>query len=182
MPAPSPSSPAEASHRPPLVIVMGVSGSGKSTVGEGLAAAIGVPFADADDLHPAANVAKMSAGVPLDDADRWPWLARVGEELERADAAATGLVIACSALKRSYRDAIRAEAPSTFFLQLDGSPELLAARIGARAGHFMPPALLASQLATLEPLADDEAGATISIDDDPAGVVRSAVAAIAVAV
>ncbi len=148
----------------PLIVVMGVSGSGKSTVGVLVAERVGVPFIDADDLHPAANVAKMSAGQPLDDGDRWPWLAAVGDAL--AAASESGLVIACSALKRSYRDAIRDRAPSAVFVHLHGERELLAQRLGLRVGHFMPGSLLDSQLATLEPPGDDE-GVTVSIDQDP---------------
>ncbi len=160
----------------PLIVVMGVSGSGKSTVGALLAEALGTPFTDGDDLHPAANVAKMAAGIPLDDADRWPWLAAVGRAL--AGAGPEGLVVACSALKRAYRDAIRAEAPTARFVELDSSPELLAARMVQRANHFMPPSLLASQLALLEPLAADEPGVRIPNDVAPAVVVARAVAAL----
>ena len=143
---------------------MGVSGSGKTTVGLALAAALGVPFCDADDLHPAANVAKMAAGIALTDDDRMPWLALVGAELAAASA---GLVIACSALKRHYREAILAAAPSTRFVFLDGSRELLEARMQRRLGHFMPGSLLDSQFATLEPLAADEPGQRIPLDEHP---------------
>ncbi|MET4780769.1 gluconokinase [Glaciihabitans sp. UYNi722] len=146
----------------PLVVVMGVSGSGKTSVGTALAAELGVPFMDADDLHPAANVAKMAAGHPLNDEDRWPWLARVGAEL--ADAEKTGLVIACSALKRTYRSAILVAEPRTRFVDLEGSRALLVSRMSRREGHFMPVSLLDSQLATLEPLAADEPGITVSLD------------------
>ena len=155
--------------RLPLIVVMGVSGSGKSTIGSLLADHLGVPFTDADDLHPASNVAKMSAGEPLTDGDRWPWLALVGQAL--AAASATGLVVACSALKRSYREAILAEAPAALFVQLDGSRELLAQRIGARTEHFMPSTLLDSQLATLEPLRPDEPGFTVGIEQEPGEIV-----------
>lgn len=147
---------------------MGVSGSGKSTVGEALAERLELPFTDADDLHPAANVDKMSAGQPLTDDDRWPWLAVVGQTL--ALAAHSGLVVACSALKRSYRDAIRREAPSVLFVHLTGSRELLTQRIGRRENHFMPASLLDSQLADLEPLAEGE-GVTIDIGGKPAQIV-----------
>ena len=150
--------------QPPLVVVMGVSGSGKSTVGALLAERLGVPFLDADDLHPITNVDKMSQGVPLTDDDRWPWLAKVGAAM--AEASGTGIVVACSALKRSYRDAIRDRAPSAVFVHLHGERELLAQRLGLRVGHFMPGSLLDSQLATLEPPGDDE-GVTVSIDQDP---------------
>ncbi|GHC62722.1 gluconokinase [Neogemmobacter tilapiae] len=132
------------------IVVMGVCGCGKSSVGQGIAAALGLPFTDGDDLHPAANVAKMASGQPLTDADRWPWLTKVGETL------APGGVVACSALKRSYRDHIRKAAPDVRFVYLHGDRALLAARLAARPGHFMPPALLDSQLATLEiPQADE---------------------------
>jgi carbohydrate kinase (thermoresistant glucokinase family) len=155
--------------RPPLIVVMGVSGSGKSTVGALLASRLGVPFADADDVHPAANVAKMAAGIPLTDEDRWPWLALVGQALHAASG--SGLVMACSALRRAYRDAILAEAPAVRFVYLHGSRELLAERMGHRHGHFMPTSLLDSQLATLEPLAADEPGFTVGIEGEPGQIV-----------
>ncbi|WP_307309536.1 gluconokinase, GntK/IdnK-type [Pseudarthrobacter enclensis] len=140
---------------------MGVSGCGKTTVGGLVARELGVPFLDGDSLHPVANVAKMAAGTPLTDEDRWPWLAIVGREL--AAAGDGGLVLACSALKRSYRDAIREHAPDTIFLHLNGSREVLSQRIAGRSGHFMPPALLDSQLATLQPLQEDERGVVVDI-------------------
>ena len=145
--------------KPPVnYVVMGVSGCGKSTVGAAFAAAIGGRFVDGDDLHPPENVAKMSAGVPLTDADRWPWLTQVG-------AALTGnVVVGCSALKRAYRDRIRAVAGPVRFLHLAGSREVIAARMAARPGHFMPLELLDSQFAALEPLAADEDGVTVDID------------------
>jgi gluconokinase len=147
------------------VVVMGVSGSGKSTIGHALADALGLPFADADTFHSAANVAKMTAGVPLTDGDRWPWLADVGAWLaSRTD----GGVVACSALKRSYRDALRAAAPGTRFVHLFADEAVLAARMAVRRereGHFMAPGMLASQLADLEPLAPDEEGSSIDVTD-----------------
>jgi len=139
---------------------MGVAGCGKSTVGSALARRLGVPFVDADALHPAANVAHMSAGVPLTDADRAPWLAAVAAHVAAAPA---GVVVACSALRRRYRDTLRAGAPGTVFVHLTGTRELLAARLGARLDHFMPPTLLDSQLATLDPLADDEPGWALDV-------------------
>ncbi|MFF7294213.1 gluconokinase [Microbacterium sp. NPDC008134] len=143
----------------PLVVVMGVAGSGKSTVGAALADRLRLPFGDADDLHPPANVAKMSRGIPLTDDDRAPWLAAVGGEIARHRV--PGFVIACSALKVAYRDALRAHAPEVFFLHLETTKQVLAQRMLVRSEHFMPLALLDSQLDTLEPLAGDENGFTI---------------------
>lgn len=162
----------------PLVVVMGVSGAGKTTVGTLLAEQLDVPFADADDLHSAANVAKMAQGIALTDDDRWPWLRRVGEVLTAADDAGTGLVVACSALRRAYREAILAVEPRTRFVLLDGSPELLHERMSGRSGHFMPSSLLYSQLKTLEPLAPDEPGVTVSIDQSPESIALEAAAAV----
>jgi gluconokinase len=154
-------------HHPPLVVVMGVSGSGKTTVGAALAQRLGVPFADADDFHPEANIAKMSAGIPLDDEDRRPWLEAIAQWL--ASHAASGGVASCSALKRSYRDILTSAAPDTFFLHLHGDRDVLASRVAARPAHFMPAALIDSQFETLEPLQSDERGDTLdvshSIDD-----------------
>ena len=160
----------------PLVVVMGVSGSGKSTVGEALAVEFGVPFLDSDSLHPITNVDKMAAGIALTDDDRWPWLREVGRAL--AAATETGLVVACSSLKRSYRDVIREQEPATVFLLLHGSRELLAERLSRREDHFMPPSLLDSQLEALEHLADDEAGVIGDIADPPQHIARSAASAI----
>ncbi|WP_461174922.1 gluconokinase, GntK/IdnK-type [Arthrobacter sp. Z1-9] len=156
---------------------MGVSGCGKTTIGDLVARELGVPFLDGDSLHPVENVAKMAAGTPLTDEDRWPWLATVGTAL--ANAGDGGMVLACSALRRSYRDAIRAQAPDTIFLHLHGSKEVLRARTEGRTGHFMPPALLESQLATLEPLAADEAGIVVDIAAPVQQVVQEALAGIA---
>ena len=147
---------------PPLVTVMGVSGSGKTTVGAALAQRLGVPFADADDFHPAENIAKMSAGQPLDDLDRLPWLHTLGRW--QAAHAATGAVVSCSALRRWYRDVLREAAPDQVFVHLDGLPEVVARRVAGRPGHFMPASLVDSQFATLEPLQADEAGVALDLD------------------
>lgn len=142
-------------HPGPRIVVVGVSGSGKTTVGTALAARLGLPYADADDFHPAANVAKMRAGRPLDDADRLPWLTAVGTWLgDHPD----GAVVSCSALRRSYRDLLRDDAPDAVFLHLAGDPDVVTARVAARTDHFMPASLVGSQLELLEPLRTDEAG------------------------
>lgn len=143
---------------PLRVVVMGVSGVGKTSVGTALAARLGLPFLDSDDLHPEANKKLMAAGIPLTDDDRWPWLRLVGESLAQSP---DGLVIACSALKRAYRDLIRAECPETRFVLLQADREMLVERLETRVGHFMPPTLLSSQLAILEPVDVDEPGCTI---------------------
>ncbi|WP_406632506.1 gluconokinase, GntK/IdnK-type [Pseudarthrobacter quantipunctorum] len=166
-----------AGHPKLRVIVMGVSGCGKTTIGDLVARELGVPFLDGDSLHPVENVAKMAAGTPLTDEDRWPWLATVGTEL--ANAGDGGLVLACSALRRSYRDAIRQQAPDTIFLHLHGSKDVLRARTEGRSGHFMPPALLDSQLATLEPLDAGETGIVVDIAAPVQQVVREALAGLA---
>jgi gluconokinase len=147
---------------PSLVVVMGVSGSGKSTVGAALAQRLRVPFADADDFHPEANIAKMTAGHPLDDHDRHPWLEAIGEWL--AEHADRGGVMSCSALKRRYRDQLRHHAPGVEFVHLHGTREVITRRQASRPGHFMPASLLTSQFATLEPLGPDEHGEVIDVD------------------
>jgi carbohydrate kinase (thermoresistant glucokinase family) len=152
---------------------MGVSGSGKSTVGAALAQRLRVPFVDADALHPPANIAKMTAGEPLGDGDRYPWLERVGEWLAGHR---DGGVVSCSALKRKYRDQLRAHCPGVEFLYLSGSPELIAARLAARSGHFMPAALLQSQFDALEPLGTDEAGVAVDAGQAIDGIIHAFVA------
>jgi carbohydrate kinase (thermoresistant glucokinase family) len=158
------------------VVVMGVSGAGKTTVGMALAERLGVAFLDADDLHPVANVEKMTAGTPLTDLDRAPWLVLVGRAV--ADAPAPGVVMACSALQREYRDAIREHAPDAFFVHLDADAATLERHLEHRTGHFMPPSLLTSQLAALEPLAPDEAGVVIDVGAPLEAVIDGAAAAV----
>jgi gluconokinase len=142
---------------------MGVSGSGKSTVGAALSQRLRVPFADADDFHPPANIAKMTAGHPLDDDDRRPWLEAIGQWLA---AHPDGGVMSCSALKHRYRDQLRRHCPDVEFLHLSGTPEVIGRRQASRPGHFMPATLLASQFATLEPLTPDERGLAIDVDQN----------------
>jgi gluconokinase len=149
---------------------MGVSGSGKSTVGAALAQRLGVPFADADTFHPEANIAKMAAGKPLTDDDRYPWLEAVGQWLADQE---DGGVMSCSALTRSYRDRLRAHCPRIEFLHLTGSPELIARRQAGRPGHFMPAALVRSQFDTLEPLAPDEHGIALDVRSSVDSIVES---------
>ncbi len=147
---------------PPRLIIMGVCGCGKSTVGERLAQRIGVPFLEGDALHPSRNVALMASGTPLTDADRAGWLDAIAERLSGLDPH-EGLVVSCSALKRAYRDRLRAATPDLQFVHLHGTRALLAARLGERQDHYMPPALLDSQLATLEIPSADEAVLTLDI-------------------
>ncbi|GEB11893.1 gluconokinase [Pimelobacter simplex] len=153
---------------------MGVSGSGKSTVGAALGQRLGVPFADADDFHPPENIAKMAAGHALDDTDRHPWLEAIGGWLADHDAA--GGVISCSALKHVYRDQLRRHAPRSWFVHLDGTHDVIARRQASRPGHFMPTSLLDSQFATLEPLAADEAGFVVDVDQSVDAIVDQVVA------
>jgi len=152
---------------------MGVSAAGKSTVGIALAQALGVPFADADALHSDENTAKMASGIPLNDDDRWPWLDAIGARF--GESSGTGLVMACSALKRVYRDRIRAVAPAVIFVHLHGSKQLLHSRAAARTDHFMPADLLDSQLAILEALGADEAGFVVDVADAPDEIVQAIV-------
>jgi gluconokinase len=155
---------------------MGVAGTGKTTIGRRLAELLGVAFAEGDEFHPPANIAKMSAGVPLDDDDRAPWLDLIGawahERRER------GGVVSCSALKRAYRDRLRAAAPGVFFVHLSGDRALVEQRMAERQDHFMPPSLLDSQFATLEPLQPDEAGAVVDLSPAPEEIAQAARAAV----
>lgn len=159
-----------------LVLVMGVSGAGKSTIGSLLAARLGVPFADADDFHPAANVAKMSAGQPLTDADRWPWLDAIGAWM---DGRIPGGVVTCSALRRRYRDRLLAARPHVRLLHLEGDAGLIGTRQAARPDHFMPPSLMASQFAALEAPGPEEGAIILSVVPPPNAIVAAALAALA---
>jgi carbohydrate kinase (thermoresistant glucokinase family) len=152
----------------PRIVVMGVSGCGKSTVGCLLAQALGVAYIEGDSLHPAQNVARMAAGIALTDTDRQGWLQAVARRLGDAP---SGVVASCSALKRSYRDLLRDAAPDARFVHLHGEPALLAARMQSRPGHYMPASLLHSQLDTLEPPGADEAPITIDIARPVAAIV-----------
>ena len=153
------------SDNPQVLVVMGVSGTGKSTVAGLLAGWLGWDLEEGDDLHPAANVAKMHAGQPLDDDDRWPWLDRIAAWISDHLKDGNPGVITCSALKRSYRDRLR--APGVVFVHISGTREEIYQRISKRQDHFMPPSLLDSQLATLEPLGEDESGVVIDLGQRP---------------
>ncbi|MEH0543356.1 gluconokinase [Streptomyces sp. B21-105] len=161
---------------PHVVVVMGVSGTGKTTIGPLLAARLGVPYTEGDDFHPQANIAKMSAGTPLEDGDRWPWLDAIG--VWAHGRAGLGGVVSCSALKRSYRDRLRAAAPAVVFVHLAGDRSLIEDRMAHRQGHFMPTALLDSQFATLQPLEADEAGVVVDVVGSPEAIAGRAVAAL----
>jgi gluconokinase len=149
---------------PCALVVMGVSGSGKSTIAEHLAVRIGWRYVDGDLFHPASNVAKMSAGQPLTDEDRWPWLQAIAGEIDRLSTASQRAVVACSALKRAYRDILVRGRDDIRIVFLDGTQDLIAKRLAARKGHFMPPGLLDSQFRTLEPPQPSERPVTVSID------------------
>lgn len=157
-------------------VVMGVSGCGKSAVGSLLAEALKVPYVEGDDVHPPENVAKMAAGIPLNDADRAGWLAALRARIATARAQGGGLVVSCSALKRAYRDLLREGDPALRFAHLHGPREMLARRM-QRPGHFMPPSLLDSQLRTLQPLQPDEAGIVLDIGQPLAVLVAQIVQA-----
>jgi gluconokinase len=149
---------------PCALVVMGVSGSGKSTIADHLARRLGWRYEDGDRFHPPANVAKMSAGHPLTDEDRWPWLKAIADEIDRLAVSGKRAVIACSALKRGYRDILVHGRDDVRIVFLQGTQDLIAARLAARKGHFMPPGLLASQFRTLEPPEPSERPITVSID------------------
>lgn len=157
-------------------VVMGVCGCGKSTVGRGLADALGCEYVEGDEFHPPANVAKMSAGQPLDDDDRIDWLRALREQIRTARANGSALVLSCSALKRRYRDLLREADPALRFAHLHGPRQLIAARLSARKDHYMPPLLLDSQLAALEPLGQGEAGIYLDIRHVPDVLVQAILA------
>jgi carbohydrate kinase (thermoresistant glucokinase family) len=159
-----------------LYVVMGVSGSGKSLIGAAFARALGVDFVEGDDYHTAANVERMASGIPLTDDDRAEWLRSLAEQVRKAKDARTGLVVACSALKRSYRDILRGAASELRFVYLQGGPALLAERLAGRRGHYMPPSLLESQLATLEEPSPDEQLFVCDIRESPEDIVAALMA------
>ena len=170
----------EAPCRPtPVLVVMGVSGSGKTTVAERLADKLGWPFAEGDGFHPPANVAKMHAGRALTDADRWPWLDSIGAWIDGRQAAGMPGIVSCSALKRAYRDRLDRGRPGVAFVYLEASFERIAARLAQRRGHFMPASLLASQFATLEEPDPDEPVIAVEAADPPGVIVEFALARLA---
>ncbi|MCA2411360.1 gluconokinase [Rhizobium leguminosarum bv. viciae 248] len=172
--------PDERTNKAHAIIVMGVSGCGKSSVGEKLAEALHLAFIEGDALHPAANVEKMSKGIPLTDEDRMPWLDRIGEDIKASLEKSEGIIVSCSALKRLYRDRLRAAAGGNlFFVYLEGSRALLMKRMGERKGHFMPVSLLDSQLATLEVPTGEQGVVTVDIDDTVEGIAATALKSLA---
>ncbi|MGR9308255.1 gluconokinase [Rhizobium leguminosarum] len=173
--------PDEQMNRPHAIIVMGVSGCGKSSVGEKLAEALHLVFVEGDALHPTTNVEKMSRGIPLTDEDRMPWLDRIGEDMKASLEKSEGIIVSCSALKRIYRDRLRAAAGGNlFFVYLEGSRALLMKRMGERKGHFMPVSLLDSQLATLEVPTGEPGVVTVDIDDTIEGIAAAALEGLAI--
>jgi len=157
-----PATPADPPPGPDILIVMGVSGSGKSTVAKGISTLLGWEFAEGDAFHSDANVAKMQSGQPLTDDDRWPWLESIGDWISTKEAAGESAVVTCSALRRVYRDLLRRGRPAVRFLHVEAPSEVIQGRMEQRAGHYMPASLLPSQLATLEPLQPDEPGVSVS--------------------
>jgi gluconokinase len=161
-----------------VIVVMGVSGSGKTTVARGIATAMGWDFAEGDEFHSEANVAKMASGQPLTDEDRWPWLRSIGAWMDGHIRASTGAVITCSALRRVYRDLLREGRPQVRFCHVSADPALIGDRLSHRQGHYMPASLLPSQLATLEPLQPDEPGVVVPAVGSPEDVERRALTAL----
>lgn len=177
MPTAANGSPADApAPAAPLVVVMGVSGSGKSTVGEALARALALPYLDGDDLHPPRNVERMAAGIALTDEDRAGWLDAIGERLAAAAAAGTGLVVACSARRRRYRDRLRQFAPALRLVHLHGPAPVIEQRLARRSGHYMPASLLGSQFAALEPPGADEPALVLDVTQPADTLVDAALA------
>lgn len=160
------------------IVVMGVSGAGKTTVGALLAERLGWPFEDGDSFHPPENVGKMRAGTPLTDEDRWPWLRAIAARIAEARGQGTGVVIACSALKRAYRDVLRDRQADLRFLHLTGEPALIMARQAARQGHYMPASLVANQFATLEPPDTEADVIDLEVEAEPPAIVQKAIAAL----
>ncbi len=157
------------------VIVMGVSGCGKTTIAQGIGERMELPFAEADRFHPPANIEKMEAGTPLEDADRWPWLRDLSAWMAAQAREGQSTVMACSALRRSYRDLLRAGPPSLHFVHLQGPLEVIRDRMSSRSGHFMPVSLLQSQFDTLEPLGEDEDGVVLDLRRPPEELIDTAV-------
>lgn len=168
---------APAASKPIVVVVMGVSGSGKTLIGEALAAALGGRFVEGDQFHPEANIRRMASGLPLRDEDRWGWLDAIAAEIANADSTEGALVIACSALKRAYRDRLRSANGRILFVYLDLERDVVAARVAARRDHFMPASLVDSQFAALEPPSPDEHALYLDGTGDPKELVDRAVAA-----
>ncbi|WP_150123444.1 gluconokinase [Halotalea alkalilenta] len=162
--------------QPMAVIFMGVSGSGKTTAAQAFAQRMGWAFAEADEFHPQANIDKMSAGIPLQDEDRWPWLRDIRDWISAKGEAGENVVLTCSALKRSYRDLLREAECDVRFVLLDVDYEVLTERMRSRKGHYMPVSLLDSQLATLERLTADEPGETINAESTPESIVDQVIA------
>lgn len=160
------------------LVIMGVAGCGKTTVANLLAGRLGWTEAEADDFHPKANILKMASGVPLDDDDRWPWLRAIRDWMSEQDRAGSNSVVTCSALKRRYRDVLRQAEGRVRFVHLDGTVDLIGERIQGRSMHFMPPALLPSQFAILEPLGADEDGVVVPVTGSPEAIADAALRAL----
>ncbi|HVB69333.1 MAG TPA: gluconokinase [Acetobacteraceae bacterium] len=161
-----------------VLVMMGVSGSGKTTIARGVAAQLGWDVIEGDSLHPPANIAKMKAGIPLTDADRWPWLEAIARAIDAVRAAGRSALVACSALKHSYRAILIGDRPDVVLVYLQGSHALIAARIAARKGHFMPSSLLDSQFADLEEPGPDERPIVLSVAPGPEAIVAAALEAL----
>jgi gluconokinase len=169
-------SPLDGLTLPHAIVVMGVAGSGKTTIGQALAERLSFEFRDGDEFHPAKNVEKMRAGIPLDDSDRAPWLAAIAAWIDEVRAAGRHGIVACSALKRAYREVLVGKRRDVRLVYLKGSQDLIAGRMAARRGHFMPASLLASQFATLEEPRDEEGAIVVSIASEPPEIVAAIVA------